>query len=174
MNKFIAILISLFVFLVTVPAGATSLDFNFHQSGFEEGAFITGSFSGRDINTDGQLTSFSGEISNFSMTFSGNSLVDAFTLDSPIIFALIYDLFDGQLLGDRNGEGIVAGGPTFRYESGVGPSSTVGGRVAVFGGGRISSTQLGVVVANPIPEPTTMILFGIGLLSLTGVSRRKN
>jgi hypothetical protein len=30
-----------------------------------------------------------------------------------------------------------------------------------------------VAYTNPVPEPTTILLFGIGLLGLAGVSRKK-
>jgi hypothetical protein len=35
-------------------------------------------------------------------------------------------------------------------------------------------TNISIVSATPVPEPTTMLLFGLGLLGVAGVSRRKN
>nr|WP_281357873.1 PEP-CTERM sorting domain-containing protein [Desulfobacter latus] len=40
----------------------------------------------------------------------------------------------------------------------------------------ITSTDLGtgsIEVSSPAPEPSTMILFGIGLLGFSGIGRRK-
>jgi hypothetical protein len=77
----------------------TAVDFSFSQAGFSEGAGVTGTFTGSDLDLDGQLSSFEGEILAFSMTFSGNSIVPTFSLGLVDLFGLVYDL-DGGPLGD--------------------------------------------------------------------------
>lgn len=66
--------------LLSQPAFSSRVRFEFTQTGFPEGAIVTGSFEGEDINNDGKLNQQTdNEISLFHMAFSGNSSVPAFT-----------------------------------------------------------------------------------------------
>jgi hypothetical protein len=114
----------------------------FTQSGFSGGATISGSFSGTDSDGDGWLNSFQGEIASYSMAFSGNMIVQAFS-HSQTDFAtagpgggLVYRLGMPRLLGDDItspfegiGSGPLGGGATppppitpFAYRTGYGPT----------------------------------------------------
>ena len=87
-----------------------------------------GSFTGDDLDQNGQLASFNGEISAFEMTFSGNSTVAAFSLAYPDLYGLVYDL-DGGPLGDGLSlgiEGIGADDATYIYVAGPGPFDECG------------------------------------------------
>jgi hypothetical protein len=103
-------------------------EYSFTQSGFSEGAIVTVTFSGSDLNADTQITSFDGEVTAFSMSFSGNSVVPAFSLGLADLFGLVYD-DDGGPLGDGltlGVEGIGASGVTFSYDAGPGPFDQCG------------------------------------------------
>ena len=52
-------------------------DYSFSQGGFDGGASVSGSFAGDDGDGDGWL--FQYELDKFSLSFSGNTLVNAFT-----------------------------------------------------------------------------------------------
>jgi len=93
--------------IVGVTEGAPGV-FDFSEGGFSDGATVTGFFTGEDLDSDGQLSSFDGEITDFAMHFSGNSLVAAFSLSFSDLFGLVSDL-DGADLGngsDRYIEGV--------------------------------------------------------------------
>lgn len=118
------ILFSLLISMSSIALAQTR-DYAFSQSGFAEGAEVTGSFTGFDSNGDGQLVGFGGlgEISAFSMSFSGNSIVDPFSMGIDDLFGLVYDL-DGGPLGDGvllAIEGVRSVDATFLYEAGPGP-----------------------------------------------------
>ena len=106
----------------------TLIDFTFLQDGFTDGATVTGTFSGTDNDADGQLSSFVGEVTAFSMTFSGNALVPVFSLTLADLFGLVYDLNGGPLGDglDLDIEGIRAESATFPSTSDpdLGRSST--------------------------------------------------
>jgi hypothetical protein len=133
-------------------------EFEFTQDGYAEGAVVTGTFVGTDLDADGQLSSFDGELNGFAMNFSGNSLVPAFSMGIPaLVFALVYDL-DGGPLGDGldlDIEGILAldqafFGPLLAYVAGPGPLFECG---------------VGVdCAAVSVPEP------GLALLCLAGLA----
>ena len=61
-------------------------DFTFVQAGFSDGAEVTGSFSGVDLDGNGQLSTFESELTAFEMSFSGNRLVDGFSLGLDDLF----------------------------------------------------------------------------------------
>ena len=85
--------------MATSPASATI--YTFTQGGFAEGATITGSFVGNDSDTNGQISAFAGEVTDFNAVFSGNSVVGALTFDFADLFGLVYDL-DGDI-----GDGVI-------------------------------------------------------------------
>ena len=71
------------------------MTFSFSQAGFTGGGIVTGVFIGEDLNGDGQLGSFLGEITDASMQFSGNGTVTQFDLTFSELFGLVYDLDGG-------------------------------------------------------------------------------
>lgn len=125
-------------------------NFSFTQGGFTAGGLITGTFSGVDADADGQLSSFFGEVSDFSAAFSGNALVPAFTLGFFDLFGLVYDL-NGGPLGDGitlDVEGILAISSAALYVAGPGPFDVCG---------------IGVDCAQvAVPEPAMFLLGATG------------
>ena len=168
-----------FMGLLFASAAASQQTFTFSQDGFAEGATVAGSFSGEDLNSDGQLASFGGEISDFQMSFSGNSVVPAFSLGFADLTGLVYDLNggplgDGQVLGI---EGIAANDATFSYEAGPGPVDQCGQGVdcaSVSDGTNTDNSQeliqVGGAAATPVPSIGLygLIVMALGLLMLGG------
>ena len=168
--------------LLTVLCGlvnssfASIIGYNFIHEGFDEGATATGMFFGEDLNMDGQLSSANGEVTDFMMSFSGNSLVGAFTADFNDLFGLVYDLGFGPELGDgltidaEEGIGVIAS--SVAYGAGAGPlGGATGGLIEDVLGQVTSSTQNPIVSLKPIPEPTALLTWT--LLGLTvGFVRR--
>ena len=161
---------------VTAPAAAVVIDsslepvivtdvgggnFTFIQSGFTDGASVTGSFTGTDLNSNGLLEFFPFdpgpfEVTAFAASFSGNALVPAFALDFAGLDGLAYD-FDGNIDGDGLVGATSANGS---WASGGGPDRPCDG-VAVCG-----------TVSFDVPEPGTLALLGFGVLGL-GFTRRR-
>lgn len=157
--------------LSAISANAAVMHFTFYQGGYAEGAYVTGSFSGEDLDGDNQLSFFSSEIYTSEMSFSGNSLVGVFSESNGVI---VYDL-DGGPLGDgRTGvvEGILMGG----YLVGPGPNGIECG----IGIDCSTVTNLGatdsssfLVEVNQVPVPAAAWLFGSALIGLAGFNRKK-
>ena len=148
--------------LVTDLGGS---NYSFSQSGWTGGALVTGSFSGLDLDGDDQLNSFHGEISAFSMHFSGNGYAGAFSLGLADLHGLIYDL-DGGPLGDGVSglevEGIAAAAINRLYIAGP-------GLLDVCGEGNPCAVALNV----PEPSSWAMLIAGFGLTG-AAMRRRRN
>ena len=184
MNK-VAIL--LFCLLVASNVYAQSRTFSFSQSGFSEAATITGTFTGEDLNMNGQLSSFDSEITDFQMSFSGNSIVPAFSLGFGELFGLVYDL-DGGPLGDGlslDTEGIGAADAMFSYNAGPGPVDECGQGVdcgIVSDGTNLDASQQLIPVSEVIAQPTAIpipywalviLALMLGGLGLRGIAVRE-
>jgi hypothetical protein len=151
-----------FVQVLDLGAGT----YSFSQSGFAQGATISGSFTGIDTDGDSQLSSFNNEISNFFVSFSGNSVVSGW---SSTTATLVFDLNGSPLLGDGIGgtreEGIST--ETFTpylsfWDVGPGPYDICTGN------------QPCAIVGSNVPEPSTwtMLIVGFGLAGVMMRRRR--
>jgi hypothetical protein len=132
--------------------------FDFSEGGFSAGAKVTGSFAGTDLDGNGQLSSFEGEVTAFDMAFSGNAEVFAFTRGLPDLFGLVYDLNGGPLgdgtTGDVEGIGVFT---LPGYIVGPGPLGNV-----------CDGTNVcGEVFSVPEPATWAILLLGFGGVGAT-------
>ncbi len=173
--------------MAAAPALAGSVTYNFSQGGYADGATIKGYFVGEDIDGNGELVYFGegigeggiaiSEITDFSLSFSGNSLIDSFTFGLSAVFGLAYTL-DGGPLDDNADvavEGIGASAFELEYLAGPGPMNGVpcDGATVVCGvisqfiegpGGFDQTFELVQVNAVPVPVALPLMMFAIGAL----------
>ncbi|MDH5612971.1 MAG: VPLPA-CTERM sorting domain-containing protein [Gammaproteobacteria bacterium] len=179
--KILSTVVALFI-----STSTSAITYNFYQGGYTEGAFVSGTFELEDYNQDGQLSSFAGELIDFSMTFSGNSLVNAFSIShiETNYNEVVYNLYDlGNFLGDDTNTGYssyeqisAATGTGLLYGAGAALGELC---VSGFDCGVVNNSGAGdytyeMVVVSSVPVPAAVWLFGSGLLGLIGVARRKN
>ena len=171
--------VSAIAVLTVLPASAAS--FNFFQGGYSEGATITGMFTGEDLNNDGFIHSLDGEVTDYMMSFSGNSLVPAFSHGLPDFFGLVYVLgsdignfFDSDGIASSNGTTFYgASGGTEPYPVDLSPQFP-GGKVGTFAGALDTTNEF--VTVNTVPEPSTVLglgLLGLGALVLKAKARQR-
>lgn len=168
-NKSMFVLIGVLLLSLTSVASATQ--YHFSQTGFDEGASISGSFTATDNNASGSIlgsvfSDFS-EFSAFSLSFSGNSRVPAFSQTLTDLSYLFYNTAKSSL-GDSNPEGLVTNwfaSTGFLYNSGVYTNGAQGaGIIDLDTGNTTSSDNLLNVTAVPEPEMWLTLLLGLSLL----------
>ena len=159
-------------------AQATPIRYDFSQTGFSGGAEVTGFFLGDDLDGNGQLSSFRGEVSGFQLNFSGNSWVHGFSLDLSDLLGLVYDL-DGGILGDGSdldGEGMLAWDWNHLFAAGVGPLGLECGQDPICGGvashHHLSLSGEAIMVTAQVPEPAMGLLFMLGFVGLVWARRK--
>lgn len=168
-------LVLISILAIGCPSANASV-YYFFQGGYSGGGTIIGTFEGTDLDSNGQLSSFDGEISSFSLVFAGDSVVSDFTHSLADLYALVYDLGSGYIGDGGTGdvEGIASnwGGISgFDYASGWGPIRSHGGRVIDVATGATSRTDQLVAVSG-VPLPPAVLLLGSGLIGLIGFKRK--
>ena len=151
--------------------------YTFSQGGYSGGGSISGTFTGSDLDADGQINSRRGEVTAFSFSFSGDSIVGPFSHGLGDLSTLVYDVGSGAI-GDvaigAFAPGIASnwfGSVGVDFASGLGPTGSAGGRVIDIASSDTSSTLQSVSV-TAVPEPGTTALFALGLAGLGWVRRR--
>lgn len=166
--------------LVAAPTSATT--FVFSEGGFAEGASISGYFVGDDVDGDGILSSFDGEVTDFSVSFSGNSHIGAFTLGYADLIGLVYHLDgtigDGDFLGNDT-EGMLAANANYAVDTGPGPSGYLcdGSYYCSFlfdaGNDPVDASYDIVLVQAVVPEPSSWMMLTAGF-GIAGAAVRRN
>ena len=163
-------------FMMTAPAQASL--YTFTQTGYEEGASISGSFAVSDVNGNGKISGASWadftEISDYTVSWSGNSLVSAFTHTFADLTALNFTP-TRTVLGDVDPEIIASNWFSttgFIYVSGVGAGSQGGSVLNMTLGTESSTTNLIQVTPAAVPVPGAVWLFGSAVAGFIGLRRR--
>lgn len=95
------------ILALSAGAGAVPITLGFSQAGFDIGGRISGQFSGEDLDANGQLDYFAGEISAFSIAYTDAGGALQFSLGLADLSGLVFDL-EGPfgVLGDGLGDGL--------------------------------------------------------------------
>ena len=82
----------------SLPARAADdpIAYRYTQSGFADGATVSGWFVGRDDDDDGML--YASELSDFGFSFTGNRAVPAFTMGMDNRAGLVFDVAAANLM----------------------------------------------------------------------------
>lgn len=149
----------------TFTAGEGSLgwylDDDFDPTNGHLGALLTGSVVPESSGTADSFLSGAGISSNWDVTAEVDTLVDDFLFDKDGNDLLTKLVNNDYLIT------ITTGDTTISEKNGPFIDASRQEAYIEFNGRTGDNTQLGVV-----PEPTTILLFGIGLLGLAGVSRK--
>jgi hypothetical protein len=194
------------MFPATTPAFALApavQRFTFFQDGYSQGAVVTGSFTGADLDGNGILVHFPlpdnsppppiafEELTAFSMHFSGNSLSPAFDLGLGELYGFVYQLGTNGIgddpaydptIGANLTEGIGAIGPMRFFTSGLGPNGFiggyVGGHIEISGPADLEEAALDssqhLVRVTPVPEPSVGVIAIASAIALAMVRSRAN
>jgi len=196
---FVVAVVSLFCARNSQAIEDQPLSFTFLQAGFAEGAMVTGSFTGVDLDGNGILVHFplseggfpveALELTDFSLNFSGNSLAPAFDLSLADLFGMVFEIESGDLGDDPAFDPTIDGtlieglgliGTNYYYAAGQGPTSSDGGFVGVqvdgpngdfVGNALDSSVQL--IQVTRVPEPVAGGLLIAGIVVAQMFRRRR-
>jgi hypothetical protein len=149
------------------------LSYAFSQDGYDGGALLSGTFAGRDLDGDGML--FGYEISQFSLSFSGNAEVGSFSHTKRQLNGIEY-LIGSSVIGDIEIGGLASntsGYSGFSFGSFQWPDYSIAGVVTNLDTGAFTQTDH-LIQVTPVPEPGTwaLMLAGLGVCVVLGRRRR--
>lgn len=170
-HKFMGALLAT-AWMALTASGAMAGTFTFTQSGFNDGATISGFFKAQDLNHDGIIAG--AEIWDLSATVNGG-FYSGFTFGfNPDRFRpnISYSLGTG-MLGNHPGDVLYVYAPQQ-----IGWSVNGSGGLIYDGFGQYPSSHSSqlVQISEPtaIPEPESWVMLAAGLAFLTAIARQRN
>ena len=158
-KKILAIASVITAFNVFAQGSASAVSFNFTQAGWTAGGIVTGSFEGEDLNGDSIISEI--EVSNFSSSWSGNSVVPA--LNFTDVDDWQFSLSQGQLISGFTSQATSVW--SYDLKSGSG-SIGIGGFVGTIGDTTEQPPIFTLVNTQSVPEPSSV---GASVVALGGV-----
>jgi hypothetical protein len=172
--------------IALLAPSANAAVYNFVQTGFDGGATISGSFTVNDADNSGQINVGSSiwgmnfnEISAFSLSFSGNAIVGAFTHNLADLSVMVYNVGSANLGDEIHGaqQELIAtnyfGTTGFDYYSGMGFGGFGGAVFDKASNATSYSYDLVSVTPAAVPVPGAVWLFGSVLAGFVGMKKRK-
>ncbi len=175
---------------IAMASSVQAASYVLHQDGFAEGSAVTINFDGDDLDGDGLISYWQGEITRSSLTFSGTSLVEAYTTGDlgPTNGQLLMAYrTGGGFLGDDADEIVYfSRNDTPQDASGIlrfqgyftGGDLAIGMLSGVQKQGDLQVISTWSTSANPIsvaavPEPSNLVLMIVGLAGVGAVVQRR-
>ncbi len=159
--------------LALAGMAAQAASYTFVQTGFEGGGTVSGSFSGNDLDGDGWL--FGYELSAFTLSFSGNAQVAAFTHTKANLGGIGWFIGDA-FIGGRNDNYLqtsrTSQGRSVQYDAWGWPEFSIPGRITDSASGKVITTGE-MVRVSPVPEPEAWALWLGGLGCIGRLVRRR-
>ena len=149
--------------LCSLPVSGAS--YTFQQSGFDGGGSLSGTFSGA-AGGDGVLTL--DELTEFSLSFGGDSIIEAFSLVKTDLAQFVYNA-DGGTLGDQPNEGILDLNANFL----AGPAVTGLPQETTIVGAEVFTVSNTAISVSAVPEPSTAAFLMAGLALVVLRFRRR-
>jgi uncharacterized protein (TIGR03382 family) len=163
--------------------------FRFEQGGFAGGAMLSGVLSGRDLDGDGLISSRSGELDSFSLSFKAGTLghdIDTgpvtgiFTRTQVLV---TIDVQRSEIFKPETG-GFFFANQEFGFETGkaqvLDPASgqfrTAFAQAVFLDGSNLALRAFDplVLTATAVPEPATSAMGAVGLLAVAALARRRH
>lgn len=140
---------------------ASTAQYTFSQTGWSDGGFVVGAFSGADLNNDGFIDFSTGEVDSYEMSFSGNSVIPAFQHTFANLGFLHYQVGSSTILP-----------PSYAYSFGSGYFYDPDDHLIATRDLSVSTfAYRDAVVVSAVPEPDTTLLLGLGIAAIAFVAR---
>lgn len=144
--------------------------YSLKQSGWSSGGEISGYFVGEDLNQNGFLELFNGEISAYNVSFTGNAYVPAFTHNLTDLQFFSYTIGS---TGFRPSVPLFSCGSGYFYDADDYLIGVCTNGVQDLQDSRMTWTGQNALVAAEVPEPSTASVMAFGLMAASMALRRR-
>jgi len=151
-------------------AAAAPQTYSLKQAGWSSGGEVNGYFSGEDLDKNGFLELFNGEISAYSVSFTGNDYVPAFTHNLSDLKFFSYTIGSP---GFRPSFPLFSCGSGYFYDADDYMIGLCTNGVQDLQANTWTWTGQNALVAAELPEPSTLSVMAFGLMAASVAVRRR-